>query len=318
MLRAPAKSRPPPPAQHVIDVMPGEFSGAQQSVSASPVRGPARTVASLRWPAATGACARTGGWHACGSRPPTSAPAWPGSRPAPVPAASSRWRSARSAPVPARRPGPRAGAAAAAHPRLLRDLRCRARPGLRRQVSGAGAFGHDVGRVALAAAAHADVERLPPGRLVHDQVRGVDRAALRDVHVPRVGQVGVLLRCTLGQLERRGPRTSPVRGSRPVTRRTSATRASPISSHPSMRSTSRLASRRPGSPASMRSFWRATIRSPTPATLPSRSSARSSVATRPSAASSSLARRASSAAWTFVVTSSTDALPLRWSASHRW
>ena len=43
-------------------------------------------------------------------------------------------------------------------------------PGFRGQVSGAGAFGHHVGRVPLAAAAHADVERLAPGCVVHDQM----------------------------------------------------------------------------------------------------------------------------------------------------
>src|SRR6266496_4294617 len=101
-------------------------------------------------------------------------------------------------------------------------------------------------------------------------------------------------------------------------RRTRATRPFPAPFHPSMRSTSRLASILPGSPASMRTFCRATMRSPAPAMLPSASSARLSVATRPSAASSSLALRASSVAWSFVVTSSRDCLPLRWSASHRW
>ena len=67
------------------------------------------------------------------------------------------------------------------------------------------AFGHDVGRVALAAPAHAYIERFPPGRLVYDQVGGVDRPALRDVHVPGVGEVRVTFDVVLGQLERRGP-----------------------------------------------------------------------------------------------------------------
>jgi len=67
------------------------------------------------------------------------------------------------------------------------------------------AFGHDVGRVPLAAAAHAHVERLPPGRLVDDQVGGVDRPALRDMHVPRIGEVRMTFDVLIGQLERCGP-----------------------------------------------------------------------------------------------------------------
>ena len=67
------------------------------------------------------------------------------------------------------------------------------------------AFGHDVDRVALAAAGHAHIERFPPGGLVHEQVGGVDRPALRDVHVPGVGEVHVPFEVVLGQLERRGP-----------------------------------------------------------------------------------------------------------------
>ena len=117
-------------AQHVLDVVPGEVGGAQQARQRSPLGVLLGTAASLLRPAATGSSSHTAGWHGCGSRPPRSARAWPGSLPVPAPAASSRWRSVRSAAVPARQPGQRAGAAAAARPRLFRGLRGRARAGV--------------------------------------------------------------------------------------------------------------------------------------------------------------------------------------------
>ena len=148
--------------------------------------------------------------------------------------------------------------------------------------------GHDVDRVLLPAAGAAGVQQVAGHALGDDQVAGVDRPALRDVHVARVVQLRGLLKVGAGHEELRAT-TGPALCAADTT----ASRSKAPWCHPSIRIVSRLASVCPS--ASMRVLSRARTRSPVPGRVAVRERDLIGAADVPRSISRSRASRASSA-----------------------